>query len=65
MKSDIEIAQEAELLPIKEVAKSLGGGDGFVIARKLHENNYNVRDANTPYIKRIRVVSTIEYYIED
>lgn len=23
------------------------------------------RDANTPYIKRIRVVSTIEYYIED
>ena len=25
----------------------------------------NDRDANTPYIKRIRVVSTIEYYIED
>ena len=23
------------------------------------------RDSNTPYIKRIRVVSTIEYYIED
>ncbi|MBR2945203.1 MAG: SIMPL domain-containing protein [Bacteroidaceae bacterium] len=35
--------------------------------RKASQGQFSIdnRDANTPYIKRIRVVSTIEYYIED
>lgn len=35
--------------------------------RKASQGQFSIdnRDSNTPYIKRIRVVSTIEYYIED
>ena len=35
--------------------------------RKASQGQFSIdnRDANTPYIKHIRVVSTIEYYIED
>ena len=35
--------------------------------RKASQGQFSIdnRDTNTPYIKRIRVVSTIEYYIED
>lgn len=35
--------------------------------RKASQGQFSIenRDGNTPYIKRIRVVSTIEYYIED
>ena len=35
--------------------------------RKASQGQFSIdnRDANTPYIKRIRVVSTIEYYIKD
>ena len=36
MKSDIQIAQEAEMLPIKEVAEKLGiGEDDLGIIRKI------------------------------
>ncbi len=35
--------------------------------RKASQGQFSIenRDMNTPYIKRVRVVSTIEYYIED
>ena len=35
MKSDIQIAQEAEMLPIKEVAEKLGIGEDPRIIRKI------------------------------
>lgn len=35
--------------------------------RKASQGQFSIenRDMNTPYIKRVRVVSTVEYYIED
>ena len=35
--------------------------------KKASQGQFSIedRDANTPHIKRIRVVSTVEYYIED
>lgn len=35
--------------------------------KKASQGQFSIenRDANTPYIKRIRVVSTIEYYLDD
>jgi len=35
--------------------------------KKAFQGNFSIqnRDSNTPYIKNIRVVSTLEYYLSD
>ena len=38
---------------------------GKIMSASQGQFSIDNRDSNTPYIKRIRVVSTIEYYIED
>ena len=54
-------AREAALKFAKDSQSTLGK------IKKATQGQFSIidRDANTPHIKNIRVVSTIEYYLED
>jgi hypothetical protein len=53
----------------KEVAEKFAGHSNSTLGKikKARQGQFSItdRDSNTPYIKKVRVVSTIEYYLSD
>lgn len=61
----IEEATRNARLAADKFAKDSGSGVGKI--RHAHQGQFSIsdRDANTPYIKRVRVVTTVDYSLED
>jgi hypothetical protein len=53
----------------REVAERFAKDSGSKLGKikTAYQGQFSIsdRDSNTPYLKRVRVVSTIEYYLED
>lgn len=63
-----EMVEEATILA-REVAEKFAKDSNSKLGKikKARQGQFSIqnRDSNTPYIKKVRVVSTLEYYLSD